>query len=71
MTQPSILKYGSALESGDILIGEAGGLSMVYEVQPSSSLPGLLAVETEHGFLYLDPETEFEIVDEESSAETL
>lgn len=71
MTQPSILKYGSALESGDVLIGESGGLSMVYEVAPSSSLPGLLAVETEHGFLYLDPDSEFEIVDEKSSTDAL
>lgn len=56
-----ILKSGKTLESGDMLLGESGGLSMVYEVSISSSIPGLLAVETEHGYLYLDPDSEFEV----------
>ena len=56
-------KLGSELESGDVLVGDSGGLSLVNEVNSSSSLPGLLAVETEHGFLYLDPDSDFTILD--------
>ena len=56
-----MFKLATDLESGDVLVGEAGGKSLIHEVQPSSSIPGLLAVETEHGFLYLDPDEEFEV----------
>jgi hypothetical protein len=34
------------------LVGESGGLSAVYNVEPSSAMPGCLAIETEHGYLY-------------------
>ena len=54
-------KLGTLLDSGDTLVGESGGHSQIYEVNPSSSLPGLLAVETEHGFLYLDPDEEYTV----------
>lgn len=58
-------KLGSLLDSGDTLIGESGGHSQIYEVNPSSSLPGLIAVETEHGFLYLDPDEEYVVLEVE------
>ena len=58
-------KLGSLLDSGDTLIGESGGHSQIYEVNPSSSLPSLLAVETEHGFLYLDPDEEYVVLEVE------
>jgi len=57
---------GRELECGHVLIGGMGGQSNVYEVEPSNSLPGLLAVETEHGFLYLDPDGEYEVLEEKS-----
>ena len=58
MHTTTIIK-GELLESGQILVGEAGGLSEIFEVKESSSSPGLLSVETEHGVLYLDPENEY------------
>jgi hypothetical protein len=57
---------GTDIECGHVLIGSMGGQSNVYEVEPSSSIPGLLAVETEHGFLYLDPDCEYEVLVEKS-----
>lgn len=64
--QKTVLVAGTDLECGQVLVGEMGGLSNIYEVKSSSSIPGLLAVETEHGFLYLDPDSEFEVLDEKS-----
>lgn len=62
----TIIVAGTNLECGQVLVGEMGGLSNVYEVNPSSSIPGLLAVETEHGFLYLDPDGEYAVLEEKS-----
>jgi hypothetical protein len=59
------IKNGTELEPGDTLLGESGGESLIYEINPSSSMPGLLAVETEHGYLYLDPEQDYTVEDEE------
>lgn len=56
-------KLGTLLDSGDTLVGESGGLSAIYDVSTSSSIPGLLAVETEHGFLYLDPDEEYTVLE--------
>lgn len=42
------------LDSTHVLVGESGGLSAVYDVEPSYIMPGCVAVETEHGTLYLD-----------------
>lgn len=47
---------------GRTLIGDSGGLSLVYEVGASSALPGLLVVETEHGPLYLDPDESYRVL---------
>jgi hypothetical protein len=56
-----IFKTANNLVSGDVVIGSAGGRTLVENVEPSSAMPGLLAVETEHGTLYVDPELEVEV----------
>lgn len=46
------------------LVGDVDNLSCITgEVYDSSTMPGLMAVETEHGTLYLDPEEEVLISD--------
>lgn len=57
-----VLVTGDELSSGNVLIGECNGRCTVYESAMSSAMPGLLAVETEFGFLYLDPDEWFRIV---------
>lgn len=52
------------LEPGHALITRDGSRLVVEDVESSSAMPGLLAVETELGTLYLDPEGE-STVDEE------
>lgn len=61
-----IMKSAANLVPGDYLVGDEGNLAAVYEVTPSSSMPGLMAVETEFGFLYLDadPEQVYSVLDE-------
>lgn len=61
-----IMKAAADLVAGDYLVGDEGNLAAVYEVSPSSSMPGLMAVETEFGFLYLDanPEQVYSVLDE-------
>lgn len=60
------MKAAADLVAGDYLVGDEGNLAAVYEVSPSSSMPGLMAVETEFGFLYLDanPEQVYSVLDE-------
>lgn len=53
-------KRVDAFEPGDILVKGTSRLT-VENVEKSSSMPGFLAVETEFGTLYLDPELEFEV----------
>lgn len=66
-TPVTISLPAAQLASGHVLVGESGGRSVVYDVQPSSMLPWAMAVETEHGFLYLDadPSQTFEVLAEE------
>lgn len=61
-----IMKSAADLIPGDYLVGDEGNLAAVYEVAPSSSMPGLMSVETEFGFLYLDadPEQVYSVLDE-------
>lgn len=61
-----IMKSAVGLVPGDYLVGDEGNLAAVYEVTPSSSIPGLISVETEFGFLYLDadPEQVYSVLDE-------
>lgn len=47
------------------LHGDDGGLSLITgEVRASSSMPGLLSVETEHGTTYLDLGSDVEVVEQ-------
>jgi hypothetical protein len=55
------MKAGIELAPGDVLIGVRGGESYIEDIEPSDLMMGMLAVETEHGFLYLDPEDEYAI----------
>lgn len=50
------------LSSGHTLVGECDGLSAVFEVEPSSAMPGLIHVTTEHGPLYLDPDEDCDVL---------
>lgn len=56
---------GEDLEGGQTLIGEAGGRSEIYEVSDSISIEGALKVETEHGILFFDPDSEYLILADE------
>lgn len=49
------------LDNTHVLIGESGGLSAVYSVEDGAM--GGLAVETEHGTLYLNHEDEVSVLD--------
>lgn len=53
-----------ALNSTHVLVGESGGLSAVYNVYPcqSNALKGHLAVETEHGTMYLEKADEVQVL---------
>lgn len=44
------------LKAGDVLVGDAGGHCLIFEVARAHVMPGMLRAETEHGPLYLDPE---------------
>lgn len=56
------------LDSTMVLVGESGGLSAIYEnAEPSSSMPGIWRVETEHGPLYLDPDEDQDVLDPEGT----
>jgi hypothetical protein len=61
-----IMKPAADLVPGDYLVGDEGNLAAVFEVFPSSAQPGLMCVETEFGFLYLDsdPEQVYNVLDE-------
>jgi hypothetical protein len=61
MSNLTTIVAGTDLAAGHVLVGDAGGLSEVYDIEDSSSIPGLLAVETEHGMLYLDPENDYTV----------
>lgn len=48
---------------GDVLVGDAGGRAKITgDIEPSNLVMGCIAVETEHGTLYLDPDEE-QVVD--------
>jgi hypothetical protein len=55
------LVLAAELCSSDVLVGECGGLSAVFSVKDSLVMPGCVAVETEHGNLYLDAELEVDV----------
>jgi hypothetical protein len=60
---PTRIVEGSALDRTMTLVGESGGLSSIYGVSLSETMPGLLCVDTEHGPLYLSPDGEYDVLD--------
>lgn len=46
------------LASGEVMVGDNNGTSLIYDVRPGSLLPGFVTVETEHGTLLLGDEPE-------------
>lgn len=58
---PTKMILAKDLNDTHVLVGESGGLSAVYDSAPSSAMPGLTWVETEHGPLYLDPDHEYAV----------
>lgn len=51
-------KPAKDLVSGDILVGDMGGQTLVIDASPSSSHPGFIIVTTEFGYLFLDDDEE-------------
>lgn len=51
-------KPATQLESGDIIVGDMGGKTMVIDAAPSSAHPGFVIVTTEFGYLFLDDDEE-------------
>lgn len=60
---PTVSISPKELDSTHVLVGYSGGLSAVYDVEPSNLMPGMMLVETEHGPLYLDPDEDCEVYD--------
>ncbi len=56
--------FAHALNDSMVLVGASGGLSAVYQAQPSSLRRGVMRIVTEHGYLYAEKDDEFEILDE-------
>lgn len=54
----TVTKHAEDFEPGDVLVQGTSRLT-VQNVERSSSMPGFMAVETEFGTLYLDPEQDF------------
>ena len=59
----STITPGAMLIPGQALLGDGGTYLTIDNVEPSSAMPGFMAVETEAGTLYLDPEIEFVTLD--------
>ena len=62
---------GSLLDGEMTLVGESGGLSAIYDCRPNTLVDGLLTVETEHGMLLLDPDTEHNVLDVDGTYQLL
>lgn len=57
----TVAKLANELVTGDIIVGDSGGLSAIIgEVYESNAMRGFYAVETEHGTLYLADDDEIE-----------
>ena len=54
----------TALNGTHVIVGDCGGLSAVFDVEPSTAIPGLYRIESEHGVLYLDPDQKIQVLDE-------
>lgn len=55
----------TSLSSIDVLVGESGGLSAIYDTSPSYVMEGCQAIETEHGTLYMDADDEVVVLHRE------
>lgn len=58
----TIRRQAQNLESTNVLVGESGGLSAVYDVWESHLVDNCVVVETEHGPLYLDKAAVMEVL---------
>lgn len=55
-------KPAKEIQPGDLLVGDAGHLSLVTgEVDESNVIFGAMAIETEHGTLYVDGDEEMAV----------
>lgn len=50
---------GKNIEHSDILIGDNGGWSSIYEIERSALMEGMIVCYTEHGALYLDEDLDY------------
>ena len=50
------------LDSTMVLVGQSGGLSAIYDVR-RTAVNGMVSVETEHGFLNLDVDDTYDVLD--------
>ena len=61
--QPTKTKAVIDLRPGDILIGKQGGHSIVEDSSDHSGLLGFMRVETEHGHLYMELDSEVTVLE--------
>ena len=52
----------SALNGTHVIVGECGGLSAVFDVCPSETMPGYYSVATEHGTSYFNEKDTFDVL---------
>jgi hypothetical protein len=58
---PTLTIKASELNSTHVLVGDCDGLSAVFNVYPSNIMPGCVAIETEHGTLYLEADIDVNV----------
>jgi phosphosulfolactate synthase (CoM biosynthesis protein A) len=61
--QHTVTKAVIDLLPGDILIGKKGGQSVVEDSSDHSGLLGFMRIETEHGHLYMELDTEVTVME--------
>jgi hypothetical protein len=59
---------GGDVRPGHTLVGDHGGTSDVFAAEPSSAMPGMIHLTTEHGALFLDPDFTVEVLDTDTPA---
>lgn len=65
---PLTTRKGIDIKDTDVLYGETGNFCTVYDNNGASSKGGLQIIDTEFGYLYLDPEGDYSVVDEKDNA---
>jgi hypothetical protein len=67
VVHPTAEVLGIDLNSTHVLVGECNGLAAVFHTSMSTSptrkMPGTVCVETEFGYLYLDPTFKYTVLD--------